>query len=76
MRGRSNADIRSPLEDARLMAGTLRVCKGAHCLGGFVVVCEEEVVQACVAESFEEPFSAGIICHWLGGNWGPYMKIL
>lgn len=76
MRGETKADFCSPLEDTRFMARALGIGKGTDCLGGFVVVCEEEVIQACVAESFQEPFSEGIICQWLGGYWGPHLKTL
>lgn len=76
MRGEAKANFCSPLEDTRFLARALGIGEGADCLGGFVVVCEEEVIQACMAESFQEPFSARKKCPRLGRYWGPYLKTL
>jgi len=48
--------ISPALEDERLVARACRVGKGAHGLGGFVVVGQEQIVQPFQPDRLEEPF--------------------
>jgi len=63
---RHNLAIRDALEEDGLVSGPRRVRKGAHGLGGFVVVGGQEVVETVVADGFEKPFAGrgGIINIW------------
>jgi len=49
---------RSSLEDDGIITRARRVGKGAHSLGGFVIICHQEIIQTLVAEPFEEPLAA------------------
>lgn len=40
------------------MTRALRVGKGAHSLGGFIIISHQEVIQAFMPELFEEPLAA------------------
>jgi hypothetical protein len=49
--------LRPPLEDQWFLRWSQRESERADCLGGFIVVCREEIVEAFMAEGIEEPFS-------------------
>lgn len=49
--------LRNPLEQDWFMAWTLREAERAHCLGTLILVRDEEVVQAFMANVLKEPFA-------------------
>ena len=52
-----NLAWRPALKESRLLPWTGRKCESAHCDGRFIFVGGEEVVQACMAQGVEEPFT-------------------
>ena len=60
--GRTYCD--PPLENQRFIPGTFAVRKCTHCLSGFVLISDKEVVESLMAKSLEKPLSVGIC----GGN--------
>jgi hypothetical protein len=49
--------ICAALEDDGLMARTLTISKSADCLGRFVRVCSEEIIEALKPYFFQEPLA-------------------
>lgn len=46
------------MEDDRLVARSLAICKSTHCLRTFVLEARQELVELLHAESLEEPLAA------------------
>lgn len=57
MEEKKTSYVSSSLEDDRFMPWSFRICKCTNCLCGFIVKANEHLVQAIVAQWFQEPFS-------------------
>lgn len=51
----------SSLENERLMTRTLAIGKGANCLGAFIFICNEHIVETLMAKGLEEPFAINMV---------------